>query len=506
MDRIAITDQDAPADEVATARPQLGGAQVRHHGLFLGLFAAGVALRALAVLAYRPALLFNDSAYYLNLYDLGWRPGTTKPAGYVLLLLRPVLGLGDLSTVVAVQHLLGLLTAVVAYAILLRCGARRWIAAVATAPILLDAYIVQVEHVVMPEALFHLLLVGALGLLVWRRPPPLPVAAISGLALAAAVTVRNVGQILGVLAVLYVLLAGGSPRRRAAGAGVLTAAFVAPLIAYGLWFQHFHGEFRLTDQASPLLYGRVAPFADCAGLDLPEYQVALCPTVPREVRPGPGMYVHASTSPIADYEPPAGMNRGAVIKDFALRVIRHQPLDYLRAVASDFTWGFVWEKANKPGNPAPVERWQFQVAFPTFLSDTAGFMRQYDDERPSVNLGPARFLRAYQLTVGYTRGPVVLAALVAGMLGALGVGRARRSGLQAACLLWTLVPVGLLLVPAAVFEFTWRYQLPGVVLLPIAGALGVTAMTRATNGSPVVPADIADRQRTAVIPQADEGE
>jgi hypothetical protein len=473
-----------PADrgtrEPAAAReaPAPLRSSLRHHSLFLMLFGAGAALRVLATLAYRPALVFTDSAYYLNNYDLGWQPGTTKPVGYVILLLRPVLAFGDLRTVVIVQHLLGLATAVVVYAVLLRCGARRWLAALAATPILLDAYIVQVEHVIMPEALFHALLVAALGLLVWRRPPPLAAAAVGGLLLSAAVTVRNVGQGLTIPAVLYMVLAGGRPRRRALGAVVMTAALVAPLIAYGLWFQHFHGEFRLTNQAAPLLYGRVAPFVDCSTMDLPERQVALCPTLPPRDRPGPGMYVHARTSPIAGYQPPAGMDRGEMINDFAVRAIRHQPLDYLRAVASDFAWGFIWTKANKPGNPAPVERWQFQVGFPTFFGDTPAFLRRYGNEGPSVNVGLARFLRTYQLTIGYTRGTVVLVGLILGLLGAIGVGRARRSGLRAACLLWTLVPVALLLIPAAVFEFTWRYALPGVVLLPVAGALGLTAMTR----------------------------
>jgi hypothetical protein len=197
-----------PADrgtrEPAAAReaPAPLRSSLRHHSVCLMLFGAGAALRVLATLAYRPALVFNDSAYYLNNYDLGWQPGTTKPVGYVILLLRPVLAFGDLRTVVIVQHLLGLATAVVVYAVLLRCGARRWVAAVAATPILLDAYIVQVEHVIMPEALFHALLVAALGLLVWRRPPPLAAAAVGGLVLSAAVTVRNVGQGLTIAAVL----------------------------------------------------------------------------------------------------------------------------------------------------------------------------------------------------------------------------------------------------------------------------------------------------------------
>jgi glycosyltransferase involved in cell wall biosynthesis len=36
---------------------------------------------------------------------------------------------------------------------------------------------------------------------------------------------------------------------------------------------------------------------------------------------------------------------------------------------------------------------------------------------------------------------------------------------------------GTVLLTAAAFEFSWRYQLPGLVLLPMAGALGVTAFT-----------------------------
>jgi len=32
-----------------------------------------------------------------------------------------------------------------------------------------------------------------------------------------------------------------------------------------------------------------------------------------------------------------------------------------------------------------------------------------------------------------------------------------------------------LLVSSDAFEFSWRYQLPAVVMLPLAGALGLTA-------------------------------
>ena len=46
------------------------------------------------------------------------------------------------------------------------------------------------------------------------------------------------------------------------------------------------------------------------------------------------------------------------------------------------------------------------------------------------------------------------------------------------CLLVTLAAV-VLLVSSDAFEFSWRYQLPAVVLLPLAGMLGITAQIKA---------------------------
>jgi hypothetical protein len=120
---------------------------------------------------------------------------------------------------------------------------------------------------------------------------------------------------------------------------------------------------------------------------------------------------------------------------------------------------------------------------------------------PAVDRPLATLLRDYQLHGGYTPGPLYAAALAAGLLGALsGLARRRKPGRQspvrdasgretpnrrtrtaadseraAACLLVTLSAVVLLLSSDA-FEFSWRYQLPAVVLLPLAGALGATAL------------------------------
>ena len=105
----------------------------------------------------------------------------------------------------------------------------------------------------------------------------------------------------------------------------------------------------------------------------------------------------------------------------------------------------------------------------------------------SRQLGTA--LRDYQLGGGYTPGPLYAACLVAGLLGSL-CGLARIAGavryaatdteLAAGCLLVTL-SAAVLLLSSDAYEFSWRYQLPAVVMLPVAGALGLTALARLTR-------------------------
>ena len=110
---------------------------LRLHWMLLLLLAVGAGLRVLTVLAYQPAILYIDSYSYLeNLHHL--RPDGLRPIGYTLIL-HVVLPWGGLRAVTVVQHLLGLGIAVAIYRLLLRHGARRWLAALATAPVLLDA-------------------------------------------------------------------------------------------------------------------------------------------------------------------------------------------------------------------------------------------------------------------------------------------------------------------------------------------------------------------------------
>ena len=77
-------------------------ALARRHWVFAVLLTAGLVLRILTQLAYRPVLLYTDSTKYL----LGAYPGDDPP-GYQLAL-KPVLALGNLDLIAVIQHLLGL--------------------------------------------------------------------------------------------------------------------------------------------------------------------------------------------------------------------------------------------------------------------------------------------------------------------------------------------------------------------------------------------------------------
>ena len=142
--------------------------------MFLAVLGVGVVLRVVTQIAYRPALLYIDSYRYLgNLHDLS-PTKTSQPIGYLVLLLRPLLSVGSLAVVAGVQHIIGLAMGVAIYALVIRLGARRWIAVLAAVPVLLDAYQLQIEQNIMSETLFEALILGAVVLLLWTRPLPSP--------------------------------------------------------------------------------------------------------------------------------------------------------------------------------------------------------------------------------------------------------------------------------------------------------------------------------------------
>ncbi|SDP42744.1 hypothetical protein SAMN04487905_10459 [Actinopolyspora xinjiangensis] len=456
---------------------------VRQHWLLVLFLLAGVLLRLVVEIAYQPALLYIDSFRYLR--DLGvFFPGNINPIGYEVLLLGPVLLVGDLGLVAIVQHLLGLGLALASYSLLLRYGCRRWLAALAVAPVLLDAYQLQIEHLIMSDLLFQVLLLLAIILLTWWGTPGPGVALLGGLVLGTSVLVRLVGLTLVVPAAVFVLLAAGlRPRdgwkRRLRSATALVAGFVFMLSSYAGYHMYWTGKPALGGATGSVVFGRTAMVADCERLELTPAQRVVCPPEPVAERKRKGIdhYIHWFRPEIDTDALPEGVSYSEAQHSLAFNVLRNQPVEVFGGVVRDFMKGFAPMRTRSPGD-VPLARWQFQTEYPLYTPEwiTLDWLEYYDDGGYSTNERAAGFLRAYQLGGGYTPGTVLGLALVLTVAAMLGVGRARRSGLRAVCLLSGGVGTAVLFTAAAM-EFSWRYQLPALVLLPLAGAMGITAIT-----------------------------
>src|ERR1700761_3188633 len=292
--------------------------RARRHWLLTGPLVAGLALRVITQLAYRPALLYIDSPKYLvnglQKYD---------PQGYRALVAAPLSWVGNLAVVAEYQHLLGLAMAVTIYVVLLRRGAPRWPAALSSAPVLLDAYQLQMEQTIMPDVLFEALIVAGLAILAWK-PRPSPVAiALAGFILGASATVRQVGEALILPALLVCVLAERGWRARAGAGALVAVSFALPVLVYMTWSALSLGSgFELSVQGNSVLYGRTAAAADCTTLRLTVAERAVCPS-PATVQSLGGIdgLVNDPTSPAYTAHLPAGASLGITDKQFSYAVL-----------------------------------------------------------------------------------------------------------------------------------------------------------------------------------------
>ena len=151
-------------------------------------------------------------------------------------------------------------------------------------------------------------------------------------------------------AAMYVLLLRG---RRLVRLAALTGCFLVPVVGYLGWFAAAHGQWNFTTFDGAFLYGRVADFADCQGLNLPAYERPLCPAEPPAQRIA-DFYTWDPSSPQWTFTPPAGRSRDAVVRDFSLRILRHQPGAYAEAVVRDFGYGFSPVRGAGPERYSPA--------------------------------------------------------------------------------------------------------------------------------------------------------
>ena len=462
---------------------------IGRHWPFCSLLIAGLGLRVAAQVAYQPALLYIDSKKYLFGIEVrSW--GAFDPIGYTLFVLRPVLHFTDLAAVALLQHALGVAIAVGLYVLMLRLGVNRWLAALAAAPVLLDAYQLVAEQTIMPDTLFEALVVTGLLILLWRPAPGLIAVTAAGLVLGLSAPVRQVGEALIVPALVYVLVMAGNWRKRLLYGTVLTACFALPILGYMTYSEFsLHDRFELSDMGDEYLYGRTAHAADCATLKLPADEWWLCPKPSAAAALGVDGLVNTGLSPAQTYagsgpQPPANVDLSSLQTRFANAVIRQQPLRVIGDIAHDAVKIFALTRDGLPGD-TPIARWQFQDSYPyyppgvtaTGATSANTIFGLSGGGTTHVDEPLAAALRSYQLNGGYTPGPVFLVCLLAGLAGIVAYRRLGESRLAYACFLITSSGI-VLLLGADLYEFSWRYQLPALITLPIGGALGGTALVR----------------------------
>ena len=345
---------------------------VGRHWPFVALMTAGVTLRVLAWFAYQPALFFGDSFRYLG--NVGtYDPAGLAPIGYELFVLTPALAVDGLELVAALQHLAGVGSAIALYALALRLGANRWLAALAAAPLLLDGYQIQIEQLIMSDIWQQVLLVALLWVLLGTGAPSPRRAALAGLLLGVAVMLRLVAISLVLPAMCYLIIAGGAwrlwrswPGWRTIGARTLAfaAAFGVVIAGYGWYFHAQTGEWGLTRTTANVLYGRTAVVADCDRLTLDRLTALACPKEPLGQRRKLDDYAHIQReAPFRERFPPH-TDLNTVQREFGRAVIAQQPLDVARAIGLDFLKGFRPTRTDAPGDTS-VTRWQFKAEYPT---------------------------------------------------------------------------------------------------------------------------------------------
>ncbi|HUZ50937.1 MAG TPA: hypothetical protein VMU94_00195 [Streptosporangiaceae bacterium] len=469
---------------------------LRVHWLVSILLVGGLVLRVLAQMAYHPAIIYIDTLKYL--YD-NW-PGS-DPVGYKVPL-KIILAVGDLGTVEVVQHLLGLAIAVTLYAVMVRRGLPRWLSALAVAPVLFDTYQVQVEAMIMPDIWFEALVVAGIVVLLWRPVPTMRLALIGGALLGASTGIRQVGEILIIPALIFVLAMGGGWRKVVQNATAVTCAFALALLFYLSADYQLAGHFWISRSSVSLTYGRMAAVADCATLKLPKVEQPLCPTKAEQAK-GPDWLDHGIYSPLRTYDTslpvPLLGQENQLVANFNKSVERQQPLRVASGILHDSVKLFAVNRLTSPGD-TPIVRWQFQRHFPTVQygpwisvrnnkiwldlgsleSSNLTELNPAYGGAPQVNKPIAAFLRYFQLHGAYTPGPLFALCLITGLVGSV-LAFMRRPRYAAArpaalaCLFFCATGVFVLGV-SDLFEFTWRYQIPALVTLPPAGALGIGAL------------------------------
>ncbi|MGP0028186.1 MAG: hypothetical protein ACLPKE_33250 [Streptosporangiaceae bacterium] len=480
--------QGGQAQGGARARAWAGRlrALILDNKLFALVLAAGAVLRLIAVLGYPGALWFAGDSYVYLGAALRLRPDLSKSTGYSLMLkvLEPF---HSLTLVTIVQHLMGLAIGVLLYVLLRRARVPKLVSALATVPVLLNGFQIELEHMIMADTLFMFLLVVAATILLWRPRPSWPAVLIAGLLTGYAVTVWSGGLVLPVVFVVFVIWRRMGWRPLAA----IVAGSALPIVAYAAWFHSSSGTFALTRSEGFYLYGRVSSFADCSKINPPANERFLCLSTPVTKRLPPGTLVW-HVPQVMDKVPggPVSVAGNKMLRDFAIRAIEAQPVSYAHVIVNGVVLSVDWKRYNYPSQ-GTVYDYYFHTR-PQVVPDHSWIpgatapqdILAYGHQGISRVVKPLDDLMAGYERVFYLYGPLFGLILILGLGGVIQVRRRRAPDSGRAIAGFRLVrrrdgpsmmpwvaAIVLLVFPIAVADFDYRYVLPVIPFACLAAGL-----------------------------------
>lgn len=519
-DRVSVF-WERPGAVAGAVRARLAGLPglIRRHALFSAALGLSAVPRLIAMLGFQPAMLFK-----MDSYDYLWgathlAPNPINPSGYSLLLWL-LLPAHSLILVAALQHLLGMGIAVMAYGTLRHWNVRAWIATLAVAPVLFGPAQLLMEQEIMADLLAMALLVAAFTVLLMRRQPSAWRVAAAGLLMGASVTVRPTALPLIVLMGAYLLV------RRAGWvkAGAVLVGGALPVVAYMGWFYAASGSFALTNSDGLFLWSRTMSFANCAVIKPSASLRALCPDVQpgRLAEPDPAkrdqpkwyLWTHGTwewpkkpSGIVPDSAAFTAANNSRA-RAFAIRAIEAQPTAYLRAVekgtakaftTNDHQFIFPGSSAYTSGLTSQNARYAI-AALRSYVGNPGAVAGDLGGHTGEQVVRPyAHLIRVYQGTI-FLPGPVFGLIVLAGLAGMI-IPRTRSSP---AALLWISAVVTIVL-PVAEHEYNYRYVAPAIPLACMAVALVRASRPAKAAGSGDAASAVgsaADRAEGAVAGEA----
>lgn len=480
----------------------------------LALVLVGVALRLIAITSWWPVATTLDDGYERF---AGSNPfeNDVHPAGYSLILGALGAVTREIELPVLLQHLGGLVSALLLWGATRRVTGSAWAGLLPAAIVLLNPDQIILEHAIMSETWG--VLVTSIGLYAavrsfdepqpwWRWP------LVTGAALGVAATIRTIGLLVIPVAVLALLLwrplPFGTWRRWVAPASA-TAAAAAVLLAFATANAAFGQGFGIRSSPGWYLYGRAAQLADCNRFTPPAGTQVLCESEPASERRGAAWYwglgfLLGSRAPGPRYFGPFG-DHDQLLGEWAKRAILAQPGDYLASVW-EYGQGY-WYPGSPPSRPdsgdggldpklaftdgrTDIELLAIKVAVERSLE---GYFNSFSvhEFRPGLE-----FLRGWQQVIRF--GPLLVSITTLLTLVGLAVGT-RRS--RIGVLLFGIGGLAMLVAPALTANYRGRYMVPMAGPMLAAAAIAIVELWR----GPIGRRWSAVRDRRAATPAGGSG-